>query len=217
MRFDFGLMLDFLSPLALLAILCLCHDLFRHRGIGTFLVSLVAGLAFGLVAALQMTAAMVPVPGLLVHLGAVPVALAGAYLGWRGLVACLLVALAVRGQIGGIGLVPDATGLLIAGGAGLIWAGITRGHALRRMRTLMGLAFLMSLNVVAGAMLPAPFAGWMLTSAAPMLVLFNLVAVPLLAAILEGRGVCVRAAGLGCNDRAARSYRPPERPYGAAR
>jgi hypothetical protein len=127
------------------------------------------------------------------------------------------VALAFRWQIGGIGLGPDALGMVIAGGAGLLWARLTRHHRPRGMRVLMGLAFLMSPHVLTGALMPAPFAVWMLTSAAPMLVLVNLVAVPLLAAILEARRGDPRPAGLGCNGRAARSYTPPERPYGAAR
>jgi hypothetical protein len=217
MRFDIGLLLDLLSPLALLAILCLSHDLIRQRLPGRRAGEVAMGLSFGLVAAVQMMAPMIPVAGLIVDLRVVPIALAGAYLGWRGVLACLAVALAIRWQIGGIGLVPDALGMVIAGGAGLLWAWLTRHHRPRGMRALMGLAFLMSANVLTGALMPAPFAMWMLTSAAPMLVLFYLVAVPLLAAILEARRTDPRPARLGCNDRAARPYRPPDRPYGTAR
>ena len=217
MRVDIGLLLDVVSPLALLAILCLSHELVRRRLPGRNLAAVAMGLSFGLVAAVQMTASMVPVAGLIVDLRAVPLALAGAYLGWRGLLACLAVALAIRWQIGGIGLGPDALGMGIAGGAGLIWARLSRHHRPRGMRALVGLAFLMSASVLTGALMPAPFAIWMLTSAAPMLVLFNLVAVPLLAAILEARREDLLSAGLGCNGRGAGSYRPPERPCGAAR
>jgi hypothetical protein len=216
MRFDIGLVLDFLSPLALLAILCLAHGPVRQRLPGAVLAPVAMGLAFGIVAALQMATPLRPVAGLIVDLRGVPLALAGAYLGWRGLLACLVVALAARWQIGGIGLMPDGLGMLIAGGGGLLWARLARRRP-RGMRALMGLGFFMSPAVLTGALLPAPLAGWMLTSAAPMLVLFNLVAVPLLAMILEGRDPLRRPVGLGCNDRAARSYTSPDRPYGAAR
>lgn len=209
--------LDFLSPLALLAILSLCHPLLRRRLPGPVLAPVAMGLAFGLVAALQMMVAMQPVAGLIVDLRAIPVALAGAYLGWRGLVACLGLALAARWHIGGIGLLADALGMLVAGGAGLVWARLTRPGRPRGVRPLLALAALMSTSTLTAALLPAPLAAWMLTGAVPMLVLFNLATLPLLAAILESRRPGARPAGLGCKAGGTRSYKPPDRPYGAAR
>ena len=217
MRFDPGLALDFLSALALLAVLSLAYGQVRQRWAGAWPVPLGMGLSFGCVAALMMTAPLGNVAGVIVDPRAIPVALAGAYFGWRGLVGCLAVALAQRWQIGGIGLVPDAVGLALAGGAGLIWARLVRRRPKRGLPAHLALALLVSGSLVSAVLLPAPLAGWMLTRISPILVVCYLITLPLLARLLEGRQARSPPAGLGCNGRAARSYRPRERPCGAAR
>lgn len=185
MRFDFAIALDFLSPLALIAILSWSYGLIRLRLAGDRMAPVVLGLAFGLVALLQMHAPLSPIPGVIVDLRAVPVALAGAYLGWRGLVACLAVALAARWQIGGIGLLPDLVGIVHAAAAGHLWDRSTRRNLPRGLGHIMALALIVSLGALSGMFLPQPLAAWVLTSAAPMLIFLTLVALPALAAILE--------------------------------
>jgi len=185
MIFDFALALDLLSPLALIAILSLGYGMIWQRLAGEALAPVHLGLTFGLVAMLQMQAPLRPVDGVIVDLRAIPVALAGAYLGTRGLAACLVVALAARWQIGGIGLWPDILGIATAGAAGFLWDRATRHHRTRGLDLLMGLALAMSASALAGGLLPHPLAGWMLTAAAPMVILVSLVAVPALATLLE--------------------------------
>lgn len=187
MRFDPALVLDVLSALALLALLSLAYGHLRPRWRASWLAPVGMGLAFGLVAALMMTAPLGSVAGLIVDLRAVPVALAGAYFGWRGLAGCLAVALVMRWQIGGIGLIPDVVGLGLAAGAGLVWGRLTRVDRRRGLRAHLALALLMSGNLASAVLLPAPLAGWMLTRAAPWLLVIYLAAVPLLANLLEGR------------------------------
>lgn len=185
MRIDDHIILDFLSALALLAILCWCYGLIRQRVFGDHLGPIVMGVLFGLVALVQMHAPLQPVEGLILDLRAVPVALAGAYLGRRGLAACLAVALVTRWQIGGIGMVPDLVAIILAGAAGAVWDRATRHHLPRRAVHLVALGLAVSAPVLTAALLPAPLSTWVLANAAPVLALLNLAAVPMLAALLE--------------------------------
>ncbi|NKX43027.1 LytS/YhcK type 5TM receptor domain-containing protein [Roseicyclus persicicus] len=182
---DPELVLDFLSPLAVIAILAWVYGPVRHRLAGAAVAPILMGLAFGLVAVLQMHAPYRPVGGVLIDLGAVPVALAGAFLGRRGLAACLAVALAARVPLGGIGLAPDLAGLVFAGLAGFAWDRATRATVPRGTGHLVILALAMSTSLVPGLALPAPLAAWYLTHAVPILFLLHLVCVPALATLLE--------------------------------
>ena len=212
MRVDLALGLDFVSPLALLAILSWSHGLIRQRLPEGAAAPVLMGLAFGVIALLQMHAALKPVEGLIVDLRAVPVALAGAYLGWRGLLACLAVALVTRWQIGGIGMGPDLAGIALAGLAGLIWGRATRASVPRSLPQLAGLGLVTSGGALTWALLPPPLAGWMLGSALPVVALLTLAVVPALALILERERHAAQAerhmrrAGL----RAARAAWPVE-------
>lgn len=185
MGFDSGLIMDFASSLAIVAVLSWGYGMMRRVIAGVVLAPLVLGVLFGLVAVLQMHAPIEPVPGLIIDLRAVPVALAGAFLGWSGLLACLGIALAARYGIGGVGMAPGMVAITLAGLGGLVWDRMTRHIRRRGLRPLIGLAALTCCSLAAGLVLPAQLAAWFYTAAAPPLAVMYLVAVPAVGALLE--------------------------------
>lgn len=185
MGFDRDLALDVLSPLAVIAILAWSFGMIRDRRLRGIVAPVSLGLAFGLIAMLQMHLARQPVSGLLVDLRTVPLALAGAFLGWPGLGACLLVALGARSEIGGVGAVPGMIGMALAGLAGRAWDHATRRNLPRGGGQLLLLGAVTSVGLLPGLFLPAPLAQWCRHDVLPLVGLLHLAAVPLLAALLE--------------------------------
>jgi len=183
--FDFEIALDFASALALIAILAWYHGALLQRPALAPVLPLVMGLAFGLVAVVQMHAAVEPVGGLLLDLRGVPVVLAGAFLGFRGLAACLVVAISARFDIGGIGLWPDVVGIAFAGAAAAAWDRATRAATPRRIGHLSILAVASSVALLPGVSLPPPLGGWVLHEVVPVMVPLHLLAVMALAALME--------------------------------
>ena len=185
MTLDVGIVLDFASALALIAILAWYHGALLQRPVLAPFVPLVMGGALGLVAVVQMHAAIEPVGGLLLDLRGVPVALAGAFLGGRGLAACLVVAISARLDIGGIGLWPDVVGIALAGGAAALWARATRAAMPRGLGQLAVLGLATSVVLLPGLSLPPPLGGWLLHAVVPVMLPLHVAAVTALAALME--------------------------------
>lgn len=142
------------------------------------------GTLFGLVALVQMYSPIQPVPGLLIDMRNVPVILAGAFLGARGLLPCLLIAVLARWYAGGVGAVSGIMAVMTAGGIGLIWFGILARRVVG-VAALVALGAFASLHLVAVVLLPLDLAIWFLTQAAPALVLMNLFSIPVIGGLLE--------------------------------
>lgn len=189
---DTDLMIDFASSLALLALLSWSYGILRRRLGGAKLAPVVLGGLFGFVALLQMHAPIEPAEGLIIDLRAVPVALAGAFLGRAGLVACMTVALGARYGIGGIGMIAGMTGIALAGAAGLIWHRMTAHLGRRRFRDLLGLAVCVSASLTGAVSLPAPHGAWFFSQAAPALAAAYLVAIPAIGALLERERIILK-------------------------
>ncbi|MBF9057801.1 hypothetical protein HKCCSP123_01275 [Rhodobacterales bacterium HKCCSP123] len=185
MWFDSELALDYLSSLAALAILVWGHGLVRQRGPGRHLSPIGLGLGFGLVAVVQMNTGYQPVAGFLIDLRLVPLGLAGAYLGRRGLVACVVVALAGRYQIGGIGLRADMVAICLAGLAGLAWARATRAQQVRGGGLLVILSLATSVGFLPVLMLPMLLLAWFVIEALPVLMLWHMLSITSIALLLE--------------------------------
>lgn len=209
MRINFALVLDHVSPLAMIAILAWVSGAIGPHRAGARVAPVALGIAFGLVAVLQMQSAFVPVDGVLVDLRAIPLALAGAYLGRGGLAACLAVALAGRAQIGGIGTGADLLAITLAGCAGFVWHRATCLTVPRGIGHFIILALAMSTSLVPALMLPQPLGQWFLGSAIPVIFPIYLGIVPLLAAILE------RERHLSLIEAGAAGGRDPPRAAGA--
>ena len=180
-----SILVDFGSSLALVALLALGYGALKRRFRGPNAAPMMLGLLFGIVTIVQMHSPLSPMDGLIIDMRNVPIALAGAFLGFRGLIICLTLAAATRFGIGGVGWLPGVISMFIAGFAGLIWAHFTRHIGRRDLWHLILLGAAMSSHVVAAVFLPFDMALWVFSVAAPPLILLNLIAVPLVAALLE--------------------------------
>lgn len=181
----FANILDFVASLAVLALLAESYGILRRRLFGTALAPFAIGVLFGLMAVLQMHRPFSPIDGLIIDLRTVPIALAGAFLGWRGLLPCLAIAMGARLGIGGIGATAGLIGMVMAGLAGTIWARKMSHHTHRNYGMLMCLALAMSTSLLAGLALPRDLATWFFTTAASPLLALYLVAVPFIGSLLE--------------------------------
>ncbi|MEJ6395714.1 LytS/YhcK type 5TM receptor domain-containing protein [Gymnodinialimonas sp. 2305UL16-5] len=181
----FSAILDFVASLAVLALLAESYGALRRRLAGRRLAPLVIGSLFGLMAALQMMNPLSPVEGLIIDMRAIPIALAGAFLGWRGLLPCLAIAVGARLGIGGVGVVAALPSMAIAGLAGMIWSRKMAHHETRNFSALLCLALAMSTHLLAAVVLPRDLAVWFYTIAAGPILALNLIAVPLIGGLLE--------------------------------
>ncbi|WP_138933840.1 LytS/YhcK type 5TM receptor domain-containing protein [Roseovarius arcticus] len=146
---------------------------------------LALGLAFGLVAMFQMNAPIEMVPGVILDMRNVPVALAGAFLGWRGALVCVAIAAATRFTIGGVGMPSGIAAMMIACGAGYLWNYYTMRAKRRGIVQLMVLAALVSSHMIAAFLLPWEVCiAFFATAALPMAGL-NMLSIPIAAAFLE--------------------------------
>ncbi len=182
---DFSSLLDMAAALAVTALLAESYGAIRRRLAGENWAPMVLGVLFGLMATVQMYNPMEPFEGVLVDMRNVSIALAGAFLGWRGLLPCLLIAVAVRVDLGGVGSVAGVWGMIIAGLAGMIWARKMAHFEVRRFPMLLLLALAMSSHLLGALALPRDMAVWFFTEAAGTILTFNLLAVPLIGALLE--------------------------------
>ncbi|WGH79406.1 LytS/YhcK type 5TM receptor domain-containing protein [Jannaschia ovalis] len=185
MTWTLATLADFIGSLALLGLLSLAFGHLRRHVPGPRLAQTLLGLTFGAVAVLQMHSPLSPVDGLIVDMRNVPVALAGAFLGGRGLAICLLIAAGARFGIGGVGMWSGIAAMMIAGLAGAVWTQWTSGTARRGGWAMVALAAGMSLHIVAVLLLPSEVALWFLTEAAPVVLALNFASVPIIATLLE--------------------------------
>ena len=182
---NFATFLDMAAAMAITALLAESYGAVRRRLVRKGVAPIVLGTLFGAMAVVQMYHPIEPFDGLIVDLRNIPIALAGAFLGWRGLVPCLLIGLAARAGIGGVGAVAGMWGMVIAGLAGMIWARQMIVHPKRNFGMLLLLALAMSTHLLAGLALPRDLAIWFYTSAAGPMLAMNLISVPLIGALLE--------------------------------
>lgn len=182
--FDMATVIGFAGSLAILAMLAVAYGTLYRRLPSRQVFDPLMGLLFGLVAVIQMYSPIEPYPGLIIDMRCVPVVLAGAFLGGRGLLPCLLVATVARFDIGGVGMTAGLAGLLSAGAAGLLWQGLMATRR-RGWPAFGALGVLSSVHLIGVVLLPTDLAGWFLREAAPTLILLNAVSVPVVAALLE--------------------------------
>ncbi len=182
---NFSIVIDIAATLALTALLAESYGTVRRRLVGNALAPFALGVLFGFMALLQMFNPVEPFDGLIIDLRNIPIALAGAFLGWRGLLPCLAIAMATRIGLGGVGMEAGLWAMVIAGLAGVIWARKMVDHDARNFGGLLLLALAMSTHLLAGLALPQELATWFFTTAAAPILALNLVAVPMIAWLLE--------------------------------
>ncbi len=184
MDIEIGSVMDFAGSLGVLGMLAVAYGSIRRRFAVAEHAQTVLGILFGIVAVAQMHAPIEPFEGFLMDLRNVPIVLAGAFLGVRGSVACLLLAATARLQIGGIGMAGGIVAMLISGAVGAAWSIATQGRR-RGPMALLALGALTCLNFVAVVMLPPALAIFYLTQVAPPLAVLYVVAVPLVGGLLQ--------------------------------
>ncbi|MEM7490810.1 MAG: LytS/YhcK type 5TM receptor domain-containing protein, partial [Pseudomonadota bacterium] len=178
-------MMDLAGSLSVICLLSLAYGSVRRRLPGVTLAPQLLGALFGFVAVLQMHTPISPVPGMIIDLRVVPIVLAGAFLGGRGVLICLMIAVAGRAAIGGVGVSSGIVSMMLAGGAGLAWDRMTTGPKRRGGWTMAALVAMTSVNFVAVVMLPYELMMWFLTWAfAPLLATYA-VTIPLVGTLLE--------------------------------
>lgn len=174
-----------LGPIALVAMLSSAFGALTPRIASEQTTQLLLGALFGAVAFLLMHAPIEPFPGMIVDLRNIPIALAGAFLGVRGLLICLAIAIACRIGIGGIGAVAGVAAMTIAGLAGCLWADLRRHAVHASWMPYLLLSLMMSSHLFAVVLLPKDLAIWFLTYAALPILGLNIICVTLVAALFD--------------------------------
>jgi hypothetical protein len=176
---------DPVGHVGLLCVLCICLSETRRVVADERKIQWVTGFVFGLISAIEMHLPFEPVPQAIVDLRSIPVVLAGAFLGWRGLMACLIVAIATHVHMGGTGMTAGILSVIMAGYAGIAWASLTRRNSPRTSGQMLLLGGMACLSFVAAFFMPAPLSLAFLTYAVPVLGVTYLIVVPLLGSVLQ--------------------------------
>ncbi|WP_371154891.1 LytS/YhcK type 5TM receptor domain-containing protein [Jannaschia sp. 2305UL9-9] len=192
MTWNATVIFDFALSIILLGLLAYGYGAIRRHLPGTKLAPQVLGGLFGIVAFIQMQVPLEPIPGLIVDLRAVPIVLAGAFLGLRGLLIAILIAASARMIIGGVGWVSGVGAIMIAGTIGVVWDYLTASMARRRFRALVLLGAVTPLHLIAVLLLPADVAWMFLKGAAPVLSLTYLAVVPVIGMLLERQRIAMK-------------------------
>lgn len=171
-----------IGAVGVLVLFAFAHGYLRRRLPGRSVASQLLGAMLGAVSVLLAHAAQAG--GGLVDLRLVPVILAGAFLGARGLLVCLLVAAAGRITLAGATLASDLVAMMLAGGAGRLWDGVTAGRARRGTRAMLGLVAVASIHHLALLLLPVAAVGSVLPGALSSLAA-SLAIVPIVGRLLE--------------------------------
>ncbi len=175
---------EVIGSLAVVAMLSSVFGVIRSR-LPEARAQIVMGIAFGLVAMFQMNAPLQMMPGVIVDMRNVPVALAGAFLGWRAALVCLVMAASMRGYIGGIGMPSGIVAMIIACLAGQLWNRWTMRHTRRGIAALLMLSGMASTHLVAAVLMPwDACVAFLSTLALPMAAL-NILSIPIAATFLE--------------------------------
>ena len=184
MTFEFRILFDLAGSLAILGMLAVAYGTIRRSLPDSGTAGSLLGVLFGLVAIVQMKTPFQPFDGLLVDMRNVPIVLAGAFLGMRGFLICVVMAAAARLHIGGVGVSAGIAGMILSGGMGGLWNAMTQDRP-RGARSLMVLAVMGSAHLAAFVLLPPNLAAWFLSNAAPILLGLNVLAIPLVGSLLE--------------------------------
>lgn len=203
--FNVNVLLDFFSSLAMLSLLAWSYGWVRRTARSEGLTHLLLGTLFGAITFLQMNSPLEVMPGLIFDLRHVPVLLAGAYLGWRGALPCIAIAIAARISIGGVGMEVGVMGLLIAGIIGLGWHEAMSNRASRGPLALAMLGVIGASRFVLLLLLPPETASFLFFNLMPILIVMDVVGIVIIGSLMERECAVVEGERL---LRAAASYDP---------
>lgn len=176
---------DYSASLSLVGILAIGFGTVRRK-LGTrSSADIWLGAMFGLVSMLQMNLPIEPMPGLIIDLRNIPLALCGAFLGWRASLIALLIAVGTRLSIGGVGVWSGMVAMTISVCAGHLWARLTRNAPKRHGVHFVLLALMMSTHLAAAMVLPHNVMVWFLSNAGLPLFGLNLLSISVVAMLIE--------------------------------
>ncbi|WP_415922083.1 LytS/YhcK type 5TM receptor domain-containing protein [Tateyamaria sp. SN6-1] len=179
-----SVLLDFVSSLAVLGLLVVGYSALGPRIKEQAFAPLILGALFGLVVDLQMSMPLSPADGVIVDMRNVPIVLAGAFLGARGLAICLVLAIGARIGLGGVGMLPGVVGMLIAGAVGIAWSYARVRITAPDWVKLLGLGIAVNLHMASAFLASAPIIEWYFTEAATTIFVLNLLYTPLIGYML---------------------------------
>lgn len=185
MHMPFLVWLDIIAAMALILALGSAYARLRRWTGMSLLSQLALGACFGCVAGLEMYQPLEPFDGVIVDLRNIPIALAGAFLRKPGAVLTLAIAVSVRAGIGGAGMWSGIAGMMIAATAGCVWQAWHDPQARRSIASLILLALMTSLHLVAAVLLPKEVFIWFVSEAALTIFVLNMLTIPLVAAFIE--------------------------------
>ena len=122
MDYIFSILVEMAGPIALVALLATLYGNIKTIASSEGLGQMLLGAIFGAMSMMMMFSTKEPFDGLLIDLRNVPIALAGAFLGLRGMLVCVTIAAVTRLGMGGVGASSGVAAMVICGFAGLLWA-----------------------------------------------------------------------------------------------
>lgn len=185
MSLSFEMLLEFSSSLALVAILAAAFGAIDRKLGFDRRAKLVLGSMFGAVACLQMNLPITPMEGVILDLRCVPVVLAGAFLGWRGALVCLAIAVAARVQVGGVGMWTGIAAMVVSSAVGLVWARVWPKASGRSTLAIAVLGIASSLNMASVFFLPDPAFTWVVENTLAAIFIMNFLSVFLVGMLIQ--------------------------------
>lgn len=180
-----AILVAFISCLSLAALVAWSYGyvvrVLQGKGYAQFFL----GVMLGGIALLQILSATEVSVGVLIAMQYVPVVLAAAYLGSRGAISCLFIAIASRVYMGGEQMEADLVGLVLAGLIGVCWREMTSWRDLNKPTTLVTLACLTPLRLLALLMLPADAAFSLLVNVLPFQIVLEMISIILVGLLFE--------------------------------
>ncbi len=167
-----------LEKVGMAALIVLAYRLIRYARFSIVRSSLAIGLLFGFGAVVTMVDPLEVLPGIIVDIRAVMVALAALFGGPLAALIASAVTIAMRIYIGGAGALAGCVSIALAAVIGLVYARLSGGR-----RDAVGLAILgmlLSLTLVAGIFAPVPI----VSSTTPALIIRNLLGTMILGYLL---------------------------------
>ena len=184
-------LVSLIEPIGIAVLLVYLYGLTHRKTASRAQNQVWMGSAFGLAAAFGMATPIVIADGTIIDMRNLFVGLAGAFLGWRGVIAALGIAAATRIGIGGQGAVSGVLGMSIAASMGLLWARQIDVRIVSRPISFATLATMISLHLCALVALPYAVAVSFLRDLGPQIILMNFAGTFLLSTLIHHENIMI--------------------------
>lgn len=177
--------LSLLQTLGYLALIAIGFGAVERTGWPPLVRRLVQGCIFGGGAVLAMFEPAQLAEGVQIDGRALIVGFGAAFGGWPAALVAGVMAVAMRLLIGGAGIGPGLVGIVVAAGLGLLWRYWLKPNGSLGVGSLLGLGLLISLHLLASAVLGYTLLVTLLTHVAPYIVITSVVAALFLGLFIE--------------------------------